>query len=228
MTGRPVRELFPDLRIFVERVRHGDRLIEADGSTVLFAGDIAAISGPRQALIERVDPLAREVGDQGLLNVPVTAVDVFVTNKTVNGRTLRELADLPFARGVYLRRITRNMVEIPVLPDMEVLRGDILTLAGSTRHVETAVAALGYADRPLEATDLMTVGGGIAVGALIGAVSVNWGGIPIGLSTSGGALLAGLLLRAGADEHARSQRLHRDRRHQCRPRLRHRAAAGGP
>jgi putative transport protein len=40
----------------------------------------------------------------------------------------------------------------------------------------------------------MTVGGGIAVGALIGAVSVNWGGIPIGLSTSGGALLAGLLL----------------------------------
>jgi putative transport protein len=194
MTGRPVRELFPDLRIFVERVRHGDRLIEADGSTVLFAGDIAAISGPRQALIERVDPLAREVGDQGLLNVPVTAVDVFVTNKTVNGKTLRELADLPFARGVYLRRITRNMVEIPVLPDMEILRGDILTLAGSTRHVDTAVAALGYADRPLEATDLMTVGGGIAVGALIGAVSVNWGGIPIGLSTSGGALLAGLLL----------------------------------
>jgi putative transport protein len=194
MTGRPVRELFPDLRIFVERVRHGDRLIEADGDTVLFAGDVAAISGPRQALIERVDPLAREVGDQGLLNVPVTAVDVFVTNKTVNGKTLRELADLPFARGVYLRRITRNMVEIPVLPDMEILRGDILTLAGSTRHVETAVAALGYADRPLEATDLMTVGGGIAVGALIGAVSVNWGGIPIGLSTSGGALLAGLLL----------------------------------
>jgi putative transport protein len=194
MTGRPVRELFPDLRIFVERVRHGDRLIEADGSTVLFAGDIAAISGPRQALIERVDPLAREVGDQGLLNVPVTAVDIFVTNKTVNGKTLRELADLPFARGVYLRRITRNMVEIPVLPDMEILRGDILTLAGSTRHVETAVAALGYADRPLDATDLMTVGGGIAVGALIGAVSVNWGGIPIGLSTSGGALLAGLLL----------------------------------
>jgi putative transport protein len=194
MTGRPVRELFPDLRIFVERVRRGDRLIEADGSTVLLAGDIAAISGPRQALIERVDPLAREVGDQGLLNVPVTAVDVFVTNKTVNGKTLRELADLPFARGVYLRRITRNMVEIPVLPDMEILRGDILTLAGSTRHVDTAVAALGYADRPLEATDLMTVGGGIAVGALIGAVSVNWGGIPIGLSTSGGALLAGLLL----------------------------------
>ena len=47
---------------------------------------------------------------------PATAVDVFVTNKAINGKTLRELADLPFARGVYLRQITRNMVEIPCCP----------------------------------------------------------------------------------------------------------------
>ena len=86
------------------------------------------------------------------------------------------------------------MVEIPVLPETEILRGDILTLVGSTRHIDAAVGALGYADRPLEATDLMTVGAGITVGALVGALSVNWGAVPIGLSTSGGALLAGLLL----------------------------------
>jgi putative transport protein len=194
MTDRPVRELFPDLRIFVERVRRGDRLIDADSSTVLLPGDVAAISGPGQALVERVGSAAREVNDPGLLNVPVTAVDIFVTNKAVSGKPLRELADLPFARGVYLRRITRNMVEIPIFPETDILRGDILTVVGSTRHVDAAVAALGYADRPLEATDLMTVAGGIALGALIGALSVNWGGIPIALSTSGGALLAGLFL----------------------------------
>src|SRR4029453_18002370 len=51
VTGRPVRELFPDLRIFVERVRRGDQLIDADGDTVLLAGDVAAISGPRQTLV---------------------------------------------------------------------------------------------------------------------------------------------------------------------------------
>ncbi len=38
VTGRPVRELFPESRIFVERVRRGDRLIDADGDTVLMAG----------------------------------------------------------------------------------------------------------------------------------------------------------------------------------------------
>ena len=41
----------------------------------------------------------------------------------------------------------------------------------------------------------MTVAGGVAVGALVGALSVNWRGVPIGLSTSGGALLAGLAAR---------------------------------
>jgi putative transport protein len=194
LIGRPVREWFPDLRIFVERVRRGDQLLDADGDTILWPGDIAAISGPHTALVERVDPVLQEVIDPGLLSFPATAVDVLVTNKSINGKTLRELADLPFARGIYLRRITRNLIEIPMLPETEILRGDIVTIGGSTRHVTAAVAALGYADRPVEATDLMTVAGGIAVGALIGALSVTWRGVPIGLSTSGGALLAGLVL----------------------------------
>ena len=194
LTGRPVRELFPGLRIFVERVRRGDHLIDADGGTILLPGDVAAISGPRPILVEHVDSVVREVSDQGLLDFPVTAVDVFVTNKVINGKTLRELADLPFARGVYLRRISRQQVDIPILPGTEILRGDILTIGGSIPHIAAAVAGLGYADRPVDETDLMTVAAGIAIGALIGALSVKWSGIPIGLSTSGGALLAGLVL----------------------------------
>jgi putative transport protein len=194
LAGRPVRDLFPGLRIFVERVRRGDQIIEADGATVLQPGDVAAISGPHQLLVERVDPAAREVSDQGVLDLPAAVLDVLVTQKQIDGKTVRELADLPFARGVYLRRIMRNLVEIPVLPGTEVVRGDILTIAGSTRHVEAAVKGLGYADRPVEATDLMTVAGGIFLGGVIGALSVKLGGVPLSLSTSGGALLAGLLL----------------------------------
>jgi putative transport protein len=194
LTGRPVRDLFPGLRIFVERVRRGDALIDVDSETVLAPGDVAAISGPREVLIERVKSVVQEVHDPDLVNLPATAIDVFVTNKAMSGKTVRELADQPFARGVYLRRITRSLVEIPILPETEILRGDILSIAGNTRHVERAVKVLGYADRPLETTDLMTVAGGIALGGVVGALSVNWNGIPIGLSTSGGALLTGLVL----------------------------------
>jgi putative transport protein len=194
LTGRPVRELFPGLRVFVERVRRGDELIDADADTVLQPGDVVAILGARQLLVEHVEAQVPEVHDPMLLNLPATVLDLFVTNRAFSGTTVRELADQPFARGVHLRRITRNLVEMPILPETEVLRGDILTVAGSVRHVEAAVKALGFADRPLEATDLMTVAGGIFVGALIGAISVQWSGIPISLSTSGGALLAGLIV----------------------------------
>lgn len=194
LTGRPVRDLFPGLRIFVERIHRGDRLVDANAESVLEPGDVVAISGPRATLVDKVEAVVPEVDDKDLLDVPVTAVDVFVRRKEVNGLTLRQLADLPWTRGVYLRKIVRSMVEIPLFPETEILRGDILTIGGSTRHVDTAVAALGHADRLLESTDLAVVGAGILVGGLIGAVSVVWGGVPISLSTSGGALLAGLLL----------------------------------
>ena len=192
--GKRPRDILPGLRVFVERIRRGDKIIEADADTMLQAGDVLAISGPREILIDKIESVTPDLEDRSLLNFPVTVVDVFVSNKAISGRTLRELADNPDARGIYLRKITRNMVDIPILPGTEVLRGDVLSLAGSTRHVDAAVKLLGYADRPVESTDLTTVAAGILLGGLVGALSMKIGGVPLSLSTSGGALLAGLLL----------------------------------
>jgi putative transport protein len=194
LTGKPVRELFPGMRIFVERIRRGERFIDADGGTALEPGDVVSISGPRALLVEKVEAVVPEVDDKGLLDMPATLVDVFVRSKSVNGRTLRELADRQDMRGIYLRRITRSMVEIPILPETEILRGDILTIVGSVSHVNAATAALGVADRPVESTDLSVVAAGILIGGLVGALTYVAGGLPISLSTSGGALLAGLIL----------------------------------
>jgi putative transport protein len=194
MIGRPVSELLPGIRVFVERVRRGDRIIEADATTILQDGDIVAFSGRRAVLVEKLEPIVQEVEDRELLDAPAEVLAVFVTSKTASGRTLRELAEMPNARGIYLRKIMRSLVEIPILPETEVLRGDVLTIAGSQRHVEAAVKALGYADRPVEATDIAFLGAGIVAGGLIGALSYKWGGIPLSLSTTGGALLTGLVL----------------------------------
>ena len=194
LTGKPVLDLFPGIRVFVERVRRGDEIIEADQTTVLEAGDIVVISGARAVLVDKVEPVMPEVDDRGLMDIPVEQVDVFVRSKNYAGNTLRELAEDPLTRGIYLRKILRNLVEIPILPETEILRGDVLTVQGSRLHVEALILAIGHADRPAEATDLKVVAAGIVVGGLVGALSVTVAGIPIGLSTSGGALLAGLLL----------------------------------
>ena len=52
---------------------------------------------------------------------------------------------------------------------------------------------IGYADRPTTSSDMILIGLGIAIGALIGSLALRIGGIPISLSTSGGALISGLI-----------------------------------
>jgi putative transport protein len=192
--GKPVSDVLPGLRVFVERVRRGRTIIEADSRTVLQAGDVASISGRRELLVEHIAPRLHEVQDPELLDQPAEIVDVFVTNKAVSGKTLLELSSASWLRGVYLRKIVRSMVEIPILPGTEVLRGDILTVVGSRRHVESAIKELGHPDRPVEMTDIAFLGAGIVLGGFVGALSYKVGGIPISLSTTGGALLAGLVL----------------------------------
>ncbi len=96
-------------------------------------------------------------------------------------------------RGVFLRQILRTGVEMPVTRDFRLQRGDTLTLVGPRTHVERAVTLIGYADRPTDETDMVVMGIGIVVGALIGALTFRLGGVPLSLSTSGGALIAGLV-----------------------------------
>jgi putative transport protein len=194
MIGKPVGTLLPGLRVYVERIRRGEKVIDADARTMLQAGDVVAMSGRREFLVGDVGSLLQEVQDHELLDLQAEVVDVLVTNKSISGKTLQELSEVPFARGVYLGKITRSMVELPILPGTEVQRGDILTIGGSKRHVEAAIKELGYPDRSVETTDIAFLGLGIVLGGLVGALSYKWGSIPISLSTTGGALLAGLVL----------------------------------
>ena len=194
LTGKPLDTLFPDARMFVERIRRNGEIIDATDDMQLQPFDVVAISGPRDVLVGTADAILQEVDDRELLDLSIERVDVFVRSKAYSGWTLRELADAPFARGIYLRKVVRNQVEVPILSDLQILRGDILTVVGSTRHTAQAVAALGYADRPVEATDLAVVSAGIVVGGLIGALTLTISGVPISLSPAGGALLLGLIL----------------------------------
>ena len=183
------------VRMFIERIRRGERIIELRPDTVLEAGDVVAVSGRREFVVTRL-PGSLEVEDRELLDVPAEAVDVVLTKKAFEGKTLQELSTQQFARGVYPSRLTRGAVgvQIPVLPHTKLYRGDILRVSGTRANVDRAVAALGYADRPSEVTDMVWVGLGIVIGGLVGALELQAGPVPITLSTSGGALLAGLFI----------------------------------
>jgi putative transport protein len=180
-------------RLLIERIRRGEQISDTKPDFVLQAGDVVAVAGARELIVNLLGE-AKEVEDKALLDVPVEAVDILVTNKAVAGKTLQELAQSPAAHGIFLRKISRNMVELPILPGTQIDRGDILNLVGSTASIAAAEKWLGYADRPVEATDIAFLGAGILLGGLVGALSYKWGSVPISLSTSGGALLSGLIL----------------------------------
>src|SRR6478672_5334622 len=185
-----------DARIFVQRLRRDGKVMEFTPTTVLQQGDVVAVAGRTEALVEVIGKYGNEVSDPELLDMPAEAVDVVLTNKAYDGKTLLELMKTDFARGVYLNKITRGAtsVNIPILAQTKVNRGDILRIAGSGAAVAEAVKNLGYADRPTNATDMVFVGLGIVVGGLVGAVVLPVKGIPITLSTSGGALIAGIII----------------------------------
>jgi putative transport protein len=193
-TASEAESLVPDNRVFVERIRRHGQIMEATADTVIEAGDVVAVAGRRDVLVSLVGAGAEEVDDRELLAVPVEGVDVYVTSKDVDGKTLTELAKLPVARGIYLRKITRGATatDIPILADTKVYRGDILTLVGRTQDTTAATQSFGYADRATDVADVAFIGAAITIGALLGAIVYKVGSVPLTLSTSGGALIAGL------------------------------------
>jgi putative transport protein len=83
--------------------------------------------------------------------------------------------------------------EIPILPNTKIHRGDILTLVGSTQDTTAAAKYIGVLDRPSDIADVAFIGAAITIGALLGAFVYKVGDIPLTLSTSGGALISGLV-----------------------------------
>ena len=118
-------------RIFVERLRRDGEIVPHNPDTVLKAGDIIAVSGRREVLVNTLGE-GEEVDDREVLDIPIEAVDVLITSKALDGRELVSLAKEPYTRGVYLNSIRRGSaaVNIPVLPKTKINRGDILRVSG--------------------------------------------------------------------------------------------------
>jgi putative transport protein len=182
-----------ETRVFILRVRRDGRILEAAPDLVLERDDVVAVVARYEAHVTRGDLIGPEIGDLELLDIPVESLDVVVTNKLLVGKSLGVLAQAPFARGIFLSRITRSGIELPVSPATRVDRGDVLRIIGPLPEVDRASKALGYADRKTSATDMVFVGTGIFLGGLVGLLSVVVGNVPLTLTASGGALVMGLV-----------------------------------
>ncbi|MEG1401057.1 aspartate-alanine antiporter [Bacteroides sp.] len=196
--GKQVSELEDYLsqqnkRLFVERVRQNGVIREVNPTMLLSLNDEIVLSGRREFVIGEEDWLGPEVLDAQLLDFPAEILPVMVTRRTFAGETVSSIRAQKFMHGVSIRNIKRAGIRIPILAQTVVDAGDMVEIVGTKQEVEAAAKQLGYIDRPTNQTDMIFVGLGILVGGLVGALSIHLGGIPLSLSTSGGALIAGLV-----------------------------------
>ncbi|MDE7409485.1 MAG: aspartate-alanine antiporter, partial [Muribaculaceae bacterium] len=199
-TTRTVKEIEEYLesqgrRLFVERVRSGSEMTTHPAPEFdVKKGDDIVISGRREFVIEDESWLGSEISDASLLSFPIERIPVMVASKNMIGRTVADFRESIQTKGVVIDSIKRGGVEIPVVSATRLQRGDVLTISGAVADVNATASYIGYPDKPTTASDMVFVGIGIAIGALIGAITLHFGGIPVSLSTSGGALIAGLVL----------------------------------
>src|SRR6185295_2209551 len=104
--GRTVGDVersFQPERVFIERVRRRDELIDASPEARLEARDVIAVSARRHVFFGESQPFGAfsgptpfgvEVNDQAWLDFPVDALDVVLTNRALDDRTLADVAEL--------------------------------------------------------------------------------------------------------------------------------------
>lgn len=180
-------------RIFISRIRRDGRIIEPEPGLIIREGDFIAVLARSELLMARGTEIGPEVDDKELLDFPIEFLDVVITNKAFGDISLAELAKKDFARGVFVKKLTRAGQSMPFSPETRLERGDLMTLVGAERDVERAVKELGYADRKTVMTDMIFVGFGIFLGGLMGLLTVVVAGLPLTLTASGGALMMGLV-----------------------------------
>lgn len=180
-------------RLFVERVRIDNVVYDVKPDLMLHKGNEVVLSGRREFVVGEEDWIGEEVNDIDLLDFPAESLPVLISRKKFAGMTVARLRKEKVMHGVSIKSIKRAGVSIPVLSATKIDPGDMLELVGTKMEVNQAAATLGYADRPTNQTDMIFVGLGIFIGGVIGSLALHFGDIPVSLSTSGGALIAGLV-----------------------------------
>ncbi|SDE13765.1 aspartate-alanine antiporter [Glycomyces harbinensis] len=180
-------------RVMFHELRRGDEVTPVHRSTALAVGDVVTLAARRPDLVAlNVDQWGEEVDDESLLAYSIETLAIVITKKELVGARVGD-AFAEHAPRLFVTKVVRGGQDLPWSDDTAIHRGDEITVQGGKEEVEAVVGDLGYPNRASDATDWSYVGIGIVIGALIGVPTIAVAGADIGLTTSGGALIMGLV-----------------------------------
>ena len=190
--GKQLREQYWD-RTSVIRLRRGGEFLKPDPEDFLQLGDELHILAPVEFFTEIVARFGEEITPDISTAQFTETAQIVVIDKNAVGKTLREL-DIARKFGVLLTGVSRMRIQIPHTSDVELRKGDILSVVGPHDSVDLLGTEVGHVEREIAETDMVTFAFGIALGVLVGMLSINVGQLSLGLGSAGGLLASGLAI----------------------------------
>lgn len=118
---------------------------------------------------------------------------VYVKSDEIANQSIQNIRNKTLTRGVFISKLEKTGEETSYNKDTIINKKDVLTLTGPTEEVEKLVFKIGKLIRKSDKIDVIFLGLGILIDGFIGILTLTIGGVGISLSTSGGALIMGLL-----------------------------------
>lgn len=195
LTVSDIERLHPTLS--VERVIRGEQILPRDPQLVLQADDIAGVYALREAVGQLASWIGPEVDHAEALSFPTRTADIVLTSSELAGKTLQVIKSRLIGTerlGCFIGTITRQGLELPLLPNTVLRRGDVINLTGRTASIEALAEQLGRIRESSYKSDIAVHSLGMVIGALLGMVSTHIGMIPVELGVGGGVLVVALLI----------------------------------
>ena len=193
IVGIPLKDLnFRELtRSGLITVKHGDEIEIANAETTLEIDDHVLAEGYLLNLIGLENHVGPEVMDNAISEPRYETAKVVINRKCIVNRSLSELR-LANDWGVIASRVQRGGIDLPVIPDMKLERGDVITIVGKEDKLKHAVAILGRQEHKIYETDIFTFSTGLVLGVILGMI--KWPIINASIGNAGGLLFMGILL----------------------------------
>jgi putative transport protein len=179
------------------RYQHANNLTLVSPETRLQPGDVISLVGSPS----EVSAVMAELGEPSAeaLELNRSNLDfrrVVVSNPNVAGKSLNQL-ELPQHFGAIITRVGRGDVDLLPNKDFKLELGDRVRVVCAPDQMNEVAKALGDSYRAISEIDVMTFSVGIALGLLLGAISLPLpGGSSLKLGIAGGPLIVGLILGA--------------------------------
>lgn len=197
-------ELKGDDLVTVEKVMRGGKPLEVSHDLALQQGDLVLLVGRRDTMVPVAKQIGEEVADTEDRGVVMQSRRAVFTAEGLNNKSINEILGIvgrDMRHGVYIEHIERSDHPLPILYDLKLQHGDIITFYGTPADTERAAKTAGYELVPSDKTDFVYFGTGVLVGLLIGLLVVRIGVIPLTLGAGGGALLSGLVFGWARSKH---------------------------